>query len=186
MVPAPNGTTRWERTIRSARWVVALAALSLAAAACGSSSGTGTTTTTAAATDASQSGASIRVASVSGLGKVLVDSKGLTLYVFSKDKHGVSTCSTGACAAAWPPLFTSGKPAAGSGVESSLLGTVKDPNGKLQVTYDHRPLYTYAGDTSAGQANGQGLSAFGGKWATITASGTVVSKAASSSGGSGW
>jgi len=190
-------------------------ALGLLASACGSSStstaspaasssGTsGTTTTTSGSSGYSSSGtsassgsssaatgaAALKLTSVSKVGKVLVDSSGFTLYMFSKDSNHKSNC-TGACAAAWPPLLTSGKATAGSGASSSLVGTVKDSDGKTQVTYNGWPLYTFSGDTKAGEAKGQGLVAFGGKWAAVTSAGTPVGATTSSSSsagsGGGW
>ena len=96
----------------------------------------------------------------SGLGRILVDGRGRTLYLFGKDKHGKSSC-TGQCAGFWPPLIASGKPRAVAGAKASLLGTVKRPDGRLQVTYNHHPLYTFVKDTSKGQTNGEALNVFG-------------------------
>ena len=96
-----------------------------------------------------------------GLGTVLVTARGRTLYLFSPDQQKKVTCA-GSCQRAWPPLDVTGKPAAGRGIRASLLGTVKAPNGKTQVTYNHWPLYTFVGDSRAGEASGQGLFAFGG------------------------
>src|SRR5512146_2625895 len=70
----------------------------------------------------------------SPLGRILVDSKGITLYDFPPDRGTTSVCY-GACAALWPPLLTNGKPVPGRGVRASLLGTTKRKDGKLQVTY---------------------------------------------------
>ena len=103
------------------------------------------------------------------LGKILVDSKGRTLYLFEKDKTANSTCS-GACAAAWPLLTVKGAPHAGAGVKSSLLRT----NSKHQVTYNGHPLYRYAGDAAPGQTTGQGLKQFGAEWYVMNAAGRKV------------
>jgi predicted lipoprotein with Yx(FWY)xxD motif len=110
------------------------------------------------------------------LGQVLVNSKGHTLYMFSKDKSGKSSCS-GSCAKFWPPYLKHGKVTAGTGVKSSLLGTTRRSNGSMQVTYNKHPLYGFALDKKAGQTNGQGNVAFGGKWSAVTAKGTAVVKA---------
>jgi predicted lipoprotein with Yx(FWY)xxD motif len=78
---------------------------------------------------------------------------------------------------------------AGSGVQSSLLGTVKDASGKLEVTYNHWPLYTFSGDSGPGVAKGQGISNFGGTWYVLSSSGNPVTSAQSSSssgGGNGY
>jgi len=93
------------------------------------------------------------------LGKVLATSKGRTLYLYTADGKNKSKC-TGSCAAAWPPLLTKGKPVAGTGVNKSLLGTAKRSGGKVQVTYNRHPLYTYTGDSKAGQTNGEGVGNF--------------------------
>ncbi len=78
-------------------------------------------------------------------------------------------------AAAWPPDTVTGTPRAGSGVSRVLLGTVKRSDGTTQVTYKHHPLYYFAGDMSAGTANGQGSTAFGAAWFVVNASGNAVS-----------
>ena len=89
----------------------------------------------------------------------------------------MSACS-GSCASFWPPVVTSGKAVAGAGVKSTLLGTIKRSDGRLQVTYNHHPLYTFKLDTKAGQVNGEGSSNFGAKWYAVSASGAAVVKAA--------
>jgi len=133
--------------------VVALAALTVAA--CGSGGGTAT----ALPKTTSGQPATVGVAN-SGLGKILVDSQGRTLYLFQKDSGTTSTCA-GACASDWPPLMANGKPTAGSEASASMLGTSTRSDGKPQVTYNGHPLYLYVGDQKAGDTNGQGVSAFG-------------------------
>ena len=108
-----------------------------------------------------------------GLGPVLVDARGHTLYLFAKDTHGKSAC-TAACAAFWPPLVAAGKPLAGRGVKSALLGTTRRPDGRLQVTYNHHPLYTFAKDARRGDTKGEELNAFGAEWYAVSAPGTKV------------
>jgi len=110
------------------------------------------------------------------LGRVLVNSRGHTLYLFVKDSRNKSACS-GSCAKFWPPLLSDGKPTAGSGVRSSLLGTMRRSNGRLQVTYNKHPLYAYVLDRQVGQTDGEGNSAFGAKWYAVSAKGTAVVKA---------
>jgi predicted lipoprotein with Yx(FWY)xxD motif len=112
-------------------------------------------------------------ASSTKLGKVLVTSSGRTLYLFAKDRNGKSAC-TGQCASFWPPLLTSGKPRAGAGTKASLLGTTKRSNGRLQVTYNHHPLYRFVKDKSKGQTNGEGVNAFGGVWDAVSPAGAKV------------
>ncbi len=91
-------------------------------------------------------------------GKVLATSTGRTLYLSTSDTTNHSNC-TGSCASAWPPLMTKGKPVAGMGVHQALLGTAKRGT-KLQVSYKGHPLYTWSGDTKAGQATGEGVNGF--------------------------
>ena len=109
------------------------------------------------------------------LGMILVNSRGHTLYLFAKDRKGTSACS-GSCARFWPPLVSSGKPTAGSGVKPSLLGKLRRSDGRLQVTYNRHPLYTYALDKHAGQTRGEGSLAFGARWYAVSARGTKVVK----------
>jgi predicted lipoprotein with Yx(FWY)xxD motif len=109
------------------------------------------------------------------LGMILVNSRGHTLYLFAKDRNGESACS-GSCAKFWPPLLSSRKPTAGAGVKSSLLGTTRRSDGRLQVTYNRHPLYTYALDKRAGQTRGEGNLAFGARWYAVSARGTKVLK----------
>ena len=110
------------------------------------------------------------------LGMVLVNSRGHTLYLFAKDKNGTSACS-GNCARFWPPLLSSGQPTAGSGVKRSLLGKTRRSDGRMQVTYNRHPLYTFALDKRAGQTTGQGNLAFGARWYAVSVRGTKVVKA---------
>jgi predicted lipoprotein with Yx(FWY)xxD motif len=112
-------------------------------------------------------------AASTGLGRILVNSGGHTLYVFSKDKNDKSACA-GMCAQFWPPLLGAGKPRALAGFRASLLGTTRRANGRLQVTYNRHPLYTFLKDKKKGQTNGEGLSAFGGSWHAISPAGTEV------------
>jgi predicted lipoprotein with Yx(FWY)xxD motif len=102
------------------------------------------------------------------LGKILVDDKGMTLYLFEKDKGGKPTC-TGACATAWPPVVSTDKPLAGQGVNGTWLGVADRADGTKQVTYNGHPLYRYAKDTKPGDLTGQGLEAFGAKWYVVDA-----------------
>jgi predicted lipoprotein with Yx(FWY)xxD motif len=117
-------------------------------------------------------GASIQVAA-SKLGKILVDSKGNTLYLWQADKGTASTCN-GACASAWPPLTTTGKPLAGPGLSASKLGTTKRSDGATEVTYNGHPLYTFVGDRAPGQTVGEGNKSFGAEWDALSAAGNKV------------
>ena len=109
----------------------------------------------------------------SPLGRILVDSKGITLYDFVKDRGTPSSCY-GACAALWPPLTTKGKPVAGHGVRASLLGTTKRKDGKLEVTYNGHPLYYFVSDRKPGQTTGQALNQFGAPWWVLSAAGKEI------------
>jgi predicted lipoprotein with Yx(FWY)xxD motif len=121
---------------------------------------------------AAMSGAKVKIAT-SSLGRILVDSKGITLYDFVKDKSATSSCY-GACAALWPPLITKAKPHAGQGVRASLLGTTKRKDGKLEVTYNGHPLYYFVTDRKPGQTTGQGVNQFGGPWWVLSPAGKEI------------
>jgi predicted lipoprotein with Yx(FWY)xxD motif len=112
---------------------------------------------------------------------VLVSPSGMTLYYFQKDSGTESACY-GSCAKVWPPLTTKGAPQVGEGAMSSELGTTKRTDGTTQVTYAGHPLYTYTADTSPGEANGNGISSFGGTWGALNASGSAVAASASTEG----
>jgi predicted lipoprotein with Yx(FWY)xxD motif len=130
----------------------------------------------AAAAPAASGAATITTAN-HGLGKMLVDSQGRTLYLWQADSGMSSTCS-GACAAGWPPVTTTGTPKAAGGVQAGWLGTTKRADGTLQVTYGGHPLYRFAGDTAAGQVTGQGNPGFGAPWYVVAADGSAITKTA--------
>jgi predicted lipoprotein with Yx(FWY)xxD motif len=148
----------------------------------------GALTVAAVAALAVPGAASARSASVkvgpSKLGRILVDSHGKTLYLWAHDKGRKSTCN-GACAAAWPPLIAHGKPKAGAGARSALLGSSRRADGRRQVTYKGHPLYYFVGDKRAGDVKGEGLTGFGGRWDPVSATGAAVRKAAASRAGYG-
>jgi predicted lipoprotein with Yx(FWY)xxD motif len=108
-----------------------------------------------------------------GLGKILVDSRGRSLYLFKKDTGGKSRCS-GSCAFNWPPLLVTGRPRAGSGIEASKLGTTRRSDGKTQVVYNHHPLYRFVADIKPGDTNGEGLTAFGARWFVVSPAGSQI------------
>ncbi len=110
---------------------------------------------------------------VSSLGRILVDARGRTLYLFQRDRRRASTCY-GACASIWPPLTTTGKPAAVRGAHAALLGTTKRKDAKVEVTYAGHPLYLYAGDAKRGDTKGEGLNQFGAKWYVLSPSGKKI------------
>ncbi len=144
--------------------LAALAALVAVAAAAGGA---------LASTHGTTRGPAVVKLRATGLGKVLVDVRGYTLYMFEADKGARSACY-GKCASFWPPLLATGRPKAGSGVKASLLGTTKRKDGKLQVTYRGHPLYRFALDKRPGQTSGEGLDEFGGRWYAISAAGAKV------------
>jgi predicted lipoprotein with Yx(FWY)xxD motif len=112
----------------------------------------------------------VSLGNVAGLGLVLVDSKGMTLYDFHKDKGTTSTCY-GECATAWPPLLTEGAPQPSNGASAAKLGTIERKDGSMQVTYDGHPLYGFIGDKKPGEANGNDTTAFGAQWYALEGSG---------------
>ena len=105
-------------------------------------------------------GGELEATKVGAVGTVLVDLKGLTLYHLANESSMMIRC-TGGCASVWPPLLAPGGklPLADPALAHSL-GTVKRPDGGVQVTYKGLPVYTYAGDSGPGQANGQGIEGF--------------------------
>lgn len=162
-----------------------LLAAALVVAACGSSTNHTSTATThaggapaATGSPSSTSAATVKVQAVTGVGPVLVDSSGRTLYLLTADHQSMVSCtSTNNCTAVWPPLdlpagTTTATP--GSGVQKSLLSTIMAPDGRMQVTYNHWPLYTFAGDSGPGTAKGQGIKSFGGTWWALTGAGQPV------------
>ena len=134
----------------------------------------GAGTAIAASAASHTSGGTVKTAKSAKYGAVLVAANGMTLYRYTPDSKGVSTCS-GACAKFWPPLLASAgaKPTAGTGASSSLLGTIKRGKG-AQVTYAGFPLYFYAGDKKAGDVAGQGVE---GTWYVVSAKGALVKHA---------
>jgi predicted lipoprotein with Yx(FWY)xxD motif len=157
-------------------------------AACGSSSSSGAAAGSSSSAPAGASPAAavtISAKTVPGVGTVLVDGQGRTLYLLTSEKGGKITCTAAnGCTEAWPEIvLASGTTAAtaGSGVQSSLLGTVKDASGDLEVTYNGWPLYTFSGDSGPGVAKGEGISNFGGTWYVLNSSGNPVTSSQSSS-----
>ena len=142
----------------------------------GSSGGYGASGGGASSSPAQPSPASkttIRTAN-SGVGRILVDAQGRTVYLFKKDAGTKSACN-GACATAWPPVLSSGAPAAGSGVKASLVGTTVRSDGQRQVTYNGHPLYLFAGDQAPGDMNGEGSTDFGAPWLVLSPAGSGIS-----------
>jgi predicted lipoprotein with Yx(FWY)xxD motif len=115
-------------------------------------------------------GTSVMLGNNMDLGSILVDSKGMTLYLFTKDTPNTSNCYE-KCATAWPPLLTEGSPIAGEGIDAALLGTTNRTDGTVQVTYGGWPLYYYVKDLKAGEVTGQNV---GEVWFVLSADGKMV------------
>jgi predicted lipoprotein with Yx(FWY)xxD motif len=121
----------------------------------------------------------LQVSTVGSLGQVLVGSSGRTVYLFTSDQDGTSTCYD-ACAKTWTPVTTSGKPQAGEKVKDSRLGTTTRKGGTTQVTYAGHPLYYYApGQGKPSSAAGEGLRQFGGEWYAVSPRGSKVERGGS-------
>jgi predicted lipoprotein with Yx(FWY)xxD motif len=164
-------------------------------AACGTSAAptanTSPNSSPAAQASSGTSGTAVIDTRSTGIGMVLTNAQGRTLYWFAIDTPSTSKCN-GPCASYWPPVI--GKPVAGSGASLPKgFGTITRSNGQLQAAYDGHPLYTYAADTSAGMTTGNGVNASGGLWWAMTPSGAKPSAApgpspsnTSSGSGGGW
>ena len=114
--------------------------------------------------------AMVNVGKDAKLGSILVDDKGMTLYLFTKDTPNTSTCYD-KCATAWPPLLTTGNAVGGSGLDASKFGTTTRTDGTTQVTYNGWPLYYFAKDLKAGDVTGQGV---GTVWFVISPTGDAM------------
>lgn len=175
--------------------LILAAAGTLALAACGSSgptaSNAGSSSSSSSQTSApagSNAAITVAAANVPGVGMVLVNGAGRTLYMLTSEKGGTLTCSDdNGCTKVWPdtelPAGTT-QPVAGTGIDATKLSTIKGPSGSLYITYAGWPLYTYSGDTGSGQAKGSGIVSFGGTWWTLTPAGALVTSAATTSGSS--
>lgn len=161
-------------------------AAALLVAGCGSSSTTSTKSSASApaapSTSSTPAAKAVEVSTrtLPGLGSVVVNAQGRTLYVFAPDKAKKVTC-VGGCAAVWPPLALSSgqKPVVSGQAKSSLVGSDPNPAGGRTVTYAGWPLYSYVADTSPGAARGQAINLNGGLWDVIAPSGKVITKKAS-------
>jgi predicted lipoprotein with Yx(FWY)xxD motif len=158
--------------------IAAFGVFGLVLAACANSS---PTSGAAASSKPAASAMSVGTDHVSGLGTVLDTANGLTLYHNTKESKGMIVC-TGACATTWPPLLVNGSlPAVPNGA-AGTFGTITRPDGTKQLTLGGMPLYTYAGDSGAGQASGQGL---GGIWFAVGPTGPITASTGSTNGSSG-
>ena len=120
------------------------------------------------------SGTTVSVGKNDSLGSFLVDDKGMTLYLFAKDTPNTSNCYD-KCATSWPPLVTTGKPAAAKGIDASKLGTTTRKDGSIQVTYNGWPLYYFQKDKAPGDVTGQDV---GNVWFVVSPAGDKVESAA--------
>jgi predicted lipoprotein with Yx(FWY)xxD motif len=181
---------------RPLRLSVTLVVAGVLAAACGGSSGgnkaaqvtaNNPATSSAASSDA---GSRVSVTTHKGpMGTYLTGAGGRSLYMFAGDSGSQSACN-GACAVNWPPLVGAAAQTSGAANDADT-GTITRGDGSTQITYGGHPLYYYAGDSKAGDTNGQDLDANGGKWWLVAPSGKPITAAASSSSsssstGSGW
>jgi predicted lipoprotein with Yx(FWY)xxD motif len=148
------------------------------------SSGTSASSASSASSGTSAAGTSSSTATVdlhTSNGKsFLTGGSGRALYLWTPDTKTTSMCS-GACATAWPPLTATGAPTAGTGVTASDLGTINRSDGTKQVTYAGHPLYYFAGDTAAGQTNGEGSNGFGAPWYLVAPSGQQITSLSAAS-----
>jgi predicted lipoprotein with Yx(FWY)xxD motif len=150
-------------------------AVALLSAACGSTTPSAATTSPAPATSptpAAAAGTTVAVAT-NKLGQILVDGKGMTVYLFIADSGTTSTCYT-SCASIWPPVLTTGAPQAGTGADASLLSTTQRTDGTMEVTYAGHPLYYFVKDKAAGDTTGQGVNGFGALWWVLSPTGTAM------------
>jgi predicted lipoprotein with Yx(FWY)xxD motif len=159
--------------------ITAAIASALLAAACGGTTPSATASSPSPnpspspAASPVASGTTIAVATNAKLGQILVDGKGMTVYLFVVDTGTTSTCYT-SCAAIWPPVLTTGAPQGGTGATATLLGTTTRTDGKVEVTYAGHPLYYFVQDKAAGDTTGQGINGFGGLWWVLTPSGAAM------------
>jgi len=156
-------------------------------AGCGGGSTTSAPTTTSSAGSGAKPSTSFSTADVSGLGTVVVDGRGRTVYVLTADGKTNAPCTDGSgCTKLWPdlPLPDGVASAKGEmGIDASLLSTKKSSDGETYPTYHGWLMYEYAADSGPGQSNGQGIKSFGGTWYALMASGNPVTSGGGGSGG---
>lgn len=158
--------------MQSRSWLTnGLATLALLAAACGGS--TPSTASSSPSPSPAATGTMIAIATNAKLGQILVDGKGMTVYLFVADTGSASTCYT-SCASVWPPVLTTGAPQAGIGADASLLGTTTRTDGKIEVTYAGHPLYYFVKDKQPGDTTGQGVNGFGAPWWVMSPAGAAI------------
>jgi predicted lipoprotein with Yx(FWY)xxD motif len=149
-------------------------ASALLATACGSAAASPSApASSAAGSSASASTGTVITTKSGSTGAFLTNASGRAVYLWAKDGMNMSACS-GACAAAWPPVPATGQLTAAGGAKASDLGTITRSDGTKQVTYDGHALYYFAGDSAAGQTNGQGSDSFGAPWWLVAPSGSKI------------
>ncbi|MCH7230357.1 hypothetical protein L0U85_05725 [Glycomyces sp. L485] len=122
-------------------------------------------------TDGAAEGVELALADTT-LGQVIADADGMTLYLFTPDEGGESTCYD-ECAEAWPPLTGEGDASVAEGLDESLVGSVERDDGSMQVTYNSHPLYYWANDVAPGDVTGQGVNDV---WYVLDAEGNAVTE----------
>ena len=178
--------------LRLYRPLVAIGAVgAVVLTACGGSStpkataGGAVTSTTTSTAAAASPGTMFSTADVSGLGTVVVDGQGHTVYLLTSGNGKNVPCDDASgCTKVWPDLaLPDGTAAAtaGTGLQASLLGTMKLADGETYPTYNGWLMYEYVGDSGPAQGHGQGLQSFGGTWSAITPAGAPVPPAATPS-----
>lgn len=160
--------------------VIAAAAFAVAAlAGCAASTDTGSTASSSASNSAKPVSAAVLATASTSLGTVVVEGTGMTVYVFDHDTKGTTTSAcTGSCATTWPAVETGSATPSVTGV-TGTVGTIPAADGKLQVTLNGLPLYTFAPDTAAGDTKGQGV---GGIWWAVGADGAKIGTASTPNG----
>jgi predicted lipoprotein with Yx(FWY)xxD motif len=173
---------------RPAGLAAILASVALGAAACGgedeagvaderaktATSASETGSRTVASAPASKRRGSTVKATGSRYGRILADRREHTLYLFTRDQQKQRSRCYGACAKAWPPLYTKGRPRAGSGAQAGRLGTTRRRDGRLQVTYNGHPLYYYVSEDEPREILCQDVDEFGGTWLVVSPNGEAV------------
>jgi predicted lipoprotein with Yx(FWY)xxD motif len=166
-----------------------LGAAALLAGCGGGSQKSAPPTTTSSSGSTGKPSASFSTATVSGVGTVVVDGRGRTVYVLTSDGTTNAPCTDASgCTKLWldlPLPDGSAGAKAGKGIDASLLGTKKLSGGETYPTYHGWLMYEYSGDSGPGQSNGQGIKSFGGTWYALSASGDLV-KSGGGGGGGGY
>ncbi len=176
---------------RSSALAIGALGIALSAAACGGTTATSGSSPTTAGTPAAASGtpqasaasSALLGTATSPLGAIVVNSQGRTVYMFAADSPGHSTCS-GECLEYWPVVpAPAALPASVPGV-TAAVGSLARADGTRQLTLGGWPLYTFSGDSAAGQTNGQGKNGSGGLWWVLSPAGKQIKGSPANSSGS--